>query len=220
MRLPDDSHRATIYGKTGSGKTIAALWQLSHRSYDTKPWIVLDFKGDINISQIPYTKEFAIGDTPQEPGIWLAHPIPEVDDEKVEKTLWGIWRNENTGLYVDEGYMVPKKSSAYKALLTQGRSKHTPVITLTQRPVWMSRFAISEADFHQVFFLSDSDDRKVVQRFIPYDIDARLPEFHSYYYDVGTEDLLALAPVPALAEICETFEKRLGPTQKKTRRFL
>jgi hypothetical protein len=210
MRLPNDSQRLTIYGMTGSGKTIAALWHLSQRSFTTRPWVVFDFKGDSTIAEIPHTHDIGIGDVPKHPGIYIVRPIPEMDDEKVEAFMWKIWERERIGVYIDEGYMVARKNSAFKALLTQGRSKSIPMITLSQRPVWMSRFVISEADFHQVFFLADESDRSVVQRFIPYDItENRLPKYHSYYYDIGEDDFTGLKPVPKPEVILETFETRL-----------
>lgn len=217
MRLPNDSQRLTIYGMTGSGKTIAALWHLSFRSYTTRPWVIVNSKGDETIDSIPYTKELDLKDTPKKPGIYIVRPVPEVDDEKLDALFWRIWERGKIGVYIDEGYMMPRKSSAFKAMLTQGRSKSIPMITLSQRPVWMSRFVISEADFHQVFFLSDTADRDVIQRFIPYDItENRLPKYHSYYYDIADDDFTPLAPVPKPATILETFERRL----KRTTRFL
>lgn len=217
MKLPNDSQRLTMYGQTGSGKTVAGMWHLSQRSYTRKPWLVFDFKGDEHIGQIPHVEEIKPGDTvPKHAGIYVTRPVPESDDEAVELMMWDVWKRENIGLFVDEGYMISRKNSAYKALLTQGRSKSIPIITLSQRPVWMTRFAISEADFHQVFFLADEADRDVVQRFIPYDMDERLPKYHSYFYDVGNDHFLGLAPVPDPAAILETFEERL----KRKWRFL
>lgn len=215
MRLPNDQQRLTIYGQTGSGKTVAALWHLSQRSYTTRPWIVFDFKGDEHIGQIPYAQVVEVGHVPKKAGVYIVRPVPETDDEAVRDMMWDIWRQEQTGVFVDEGYMVNRNNSAFKALLTQGRSKSIPMITLSQRPVWMTRFAISEADFHQLYFLADESDRDVVQRFIPSEVtERRLPKYHSYYYDVGDDSLTALKPVPHPDEILRTFETRL---ERKTR---
>lgn len=218
MRLPNDTQRLTVYGQTGSGKTVAGSWHLSLRSYHRRPWLIFDFKGDDIIEQIPHLEEIAPGATiPKHPGVYVTRPVPEQDDENVESMMWNIWKRENTGVFIDEGYMVGRRNKAFLALLTQGRSKHIPMITLSQRPVWMSRFAISEANFHQVFFLADESDRDVVQRFIPHELSEKpLPRFHSYYYDVGNDTLTGLKPVPSPAEIFETFEEKL----KRSWRFL
>jgi hypothetical protein len=201
----------TIYGMTGTGKTVAALWHLSERNFTEMPWIVIDFKGDSHIRALQGTKPILSGGkVPSEPGIYVARPIPESDEAWVEDLLWGIWHQGNTGLYVDEGYMIGSKSKAFNALLTQGRSKVVPMITLSQRPVWLSRFVISEAEFHQVFFLSDSQDREIVQRFIPYDItERRLPRFHSWYYDVARDEFDGLKPVPKPSLIYSRIAARL-----------
>jgi hypothetical protein len=208
IRLANDQQRTTIYGQTGSGKTVAGMWQLSKRSWTTRPWLILDFKGDEHLNSIPGVREIAPGEIPEAAGLYIMHPVPESDDDLIERTLWQVWEHERIGVYIDEGYMIPRRSTGYKALLTQGRAKSIPVITLTQRPVWMTRFAISEADFHQIFFLSDQRDRDTVQGFIPYDVEERLPRFHSYYYDVGDDSFATLGPVPAPSEILNTFRQR------------
>jgi hypothetical protein len=220
--MPDDSHRLTMYGQTGSGKTVAALWHLSQRSFDSKPWLVYDFKEDEHIARIPRLEQLKVGEVPKHPGLYVTRPVPEHDDDSVEESMWGIWKQRDTGVYVDEGYMIGKRNAAYKALLTQGRSRSIPVITLSQRPVWMTRFAISEADFHQIFFLADESDKDVVQRFVPHDMgEQRLPRYHSYYYDVGRDDFLGLKPVPKLEETLDVFERRMKkPDVRRTPRFL
>lgn len=203
MRLPGPEDRLVLYGQTGTGKTNGALWHLSEsESYLERPWLVLDFKGDEHISNIKMTPLRAGAKMPNEPGLFVARPVAEVDESWTEDLLWSAWHQGNTGVYIDEGYMIPSKSKAYNALLTQGRSKGIPMITLTQRPVWLSRFVISEAGFHQVFFLSDEADRDIVQRFIPHDItERRLPKYHSWYYDVSNDEFTGLKPLPKPAVV-------------------
>jgi hypothetical protein len=199
-----------MYGMTGSGKTVAALWHLSERDFMEKPWVILDFKGDSHIAAIKAIPLPSGSKAPTEPGIYVARPIPEADEAWTEDLLWNIWQNGHTGVYVDEGYMIGTKSKAFNALLTQGRSKGIPMITLSQRPVWLSRFVISEAEFHQVFFLSDQQDREIIQRFIPHDItERRLPKYHSWYYDVSEDDFTGLKPVPRPALIREKINAEL-----------
>lgn len=216
MILPSDHDRLTMYGQTGSGKTVAGLWHLSLRSFNRRPWIVYDYKGDEHIGQIRGAEVIGLPKIPKHPGVYIVRPIPDVDDDLVEESMRRIWAQERTGVFIDEGYMVSQRNKAFKALLTQGRSKSIPMITLSQRPVWMDRFAISEADFHQVFFLADAGDRDVVQRFIPHDMADRLPKYHSHYYDVGDDNFQKLKPVPHPDLTLQTFEDRL----KRKTRFL
>ena len=41
------------------------------------------------------------------------------------------------------------------------------MITLSQRPVWLDPFILSEAEYYQVFRLNHKNDRKKVEEFIP-----------------------------------------------------
>lgn len=217
MRLANDTQRSFKCGKTGSGKTYAGIWELSLRSYDSIPWIVYDFKGDELIAQIPKAQEIGLNEVPKKPGVYIVRPVPETnDDELVTEQMWKIWAQENTGIYIDEGYMISPRNKAYRAILTQGRSKHIPVITLSQRPVWLpTRFVISESDFFQVFFLNDSEDVKTVQRFVHGNLNVReLLQYYSYYYDVADDDFCVLRPVPDKGIILDTFALRLAPKRK------
>lgn len=214
--LPGDDERITLIGSTGSGKTTAGLWQLALRNWRQMPWIILDFKGDRLVNDIPGAKHIKLGAAlPKKPGIYLAHPLPD-QTEEVENLLWKIWQAGNTGLFVDEGYML-EKSKAYRALLTQGRSKTIPIVTLVQRPVWVDRFAISEANHLQLLDLHDIRDRATVQPLISgVDYIRNPPErFHSYWWDVARKGLFHLQPVPDWPSIRKMF----APVRSK-RKFL
>lgn len=213
MRLPDSTNRLAIVGATGSGKTQAALWHLSMRDIDQRPWVVYNFKTDKSIDAIPHARNIELDEVPIKPGVYVVHPHP-AQMEEVEKQMWEIWEREGIGVYVDEGYMVGDRNPAFRALLTQGRSKEIPVIVLSQRPVWMDRFVFSEAEFFQIFRLQHRKDMKSVEEFVPANLSRRLPEFHSYYYDVALDKLTPLRPVPAIEEIHRTFERRLARVRK------
>lgn len=208
MNLPDDTQRLSIVGATGSGKTQAAMWHLSNRDYLDRPWIVYNFKTDRSIDSIPYKKDIELDEIPVKPGIYVTHPQPD-SQEEIEAQMWEIWKRGGIGVYVDEGYMVGNNNPAFRAILTQGRSKEIPAIVLSQRPVWMDRFVFSESEFFQVFRLNHKQDRKNVEQFIPADIGNRLPAYHSYYYDVGENKVTVLRPVPSIETIYRSFESRL-----------
>ncbi len=213
MRIPDETNRLAIVGATGSGKTYAALWQLSMRDIDMRPWVIFNWKMDASIDGIPGARPIDLEEIPVKPGVYIYHPHPDQTAD-VERIMWEIWQRGGIGVYIDEGYMVGDRNPAFRAILTQGRSKQIPVIVLSQRPVWMDRFVFSESEFFQVFRLQHSKDRKSVQEFIPKPIDKRLPEYHSYYYDVSRDMVTVLKPVPDLKTIYATFSRKLETVRK------
>jgi hypothetical protein len=214
LRRPGDTDRLAIVGATGSGKTHAALWHLSMANYDQKPWIIYDFKGDDLINGIESAYDLDIDDElPKRPGIYICHPNPD-DEDELDVHMRKVWARENMGVYVDEGYMVGKNNKGFRRLLTQGRSKHIPLIVLSQRPVWMDRFVFSESGFFRVFRLQHNGDLRKVNEFIPYPITRRLPEYHSYYYDVASNEIGVMPPAPDQDAILDTFDARLSKLKK------
>jgi len=224
IRMPNDRQRILVLGKTGTGKTCAAVWHLSQKDFKRKAWIVLNHKGDDLIDSIEGAHHVDLNFRPKKPGLYIYHPIPDVDDSEVTQLLWDIHAMGDIGVYVDEGYMIPNRDPAFQALLTQGRSKKIPMIILSQRPVWLTRFAISESDFFQIFQLGDQRDRQTVQGFVPVDLEKlmqapvntqpALKKFHSIYYDVGANKCVIMTPVPTADAVLARFD--LGKKRKQT----
>lgn len=210
LSLPTDRQRVTVIGKTGSGKTQAAAWLLARRSYTTKPWIIFDFKHEDLFEEIPNIREIGLKPkVPRHAGLYIVRPDPS-EKEEVEELLREIWRRERIGIYIDEGYMIPKNSSALQAILTQGRSKQIPVIMLTQRPVDVSRFVFSEADYIQCFQLTDRRDMKTVEEFARLPLDTPLPgPYYSWWWDNTRNFKAILQPVPSKDTILALFKSRL-----------
>lgn len=208
MRFPNDTQRHMIYGMTGSGKTVAGLWALEKRNFQARPWVILDFKRDGTIARIPRLEEIDIrSKIPKQPGLYVTRPLPNSDDD-VDQFLWRIWEKMKTGLFIDEGYMINRFSKAYSAILTQGRSLRIPVIGLSQRPSWLNAFHMSEADFHQVFYMQNPADVKKVMEWVPYSGQME-KNFHSYYFDVSKAKLEYLGPVPDEDEILNRFDLKM-----------
>lgn len=214
FKFPDASNRISIVGATGSGKTRFGIWLFSFAAFKRRPYIVFDFKGDDLIGQIPYAREMDIKDkVPKYPGLYIVRPHPG-DEIDVDKFLWKIWEKENTGIFVDEGYMIDKNSTPLNALLTQGRSKKVPMYMLTQRPVACSRFIFSEASYYACFRMQDIRDYKIIEGFTPFDFSAGLPPFHARWYDVSRDWSAVLKPVPKDGEILDRFERELKPKKR------
>jgi type IV secretory pathway VirB4 component len=53
IRFPDNTQHMALAGRTGSGKTYAALEMLSVRDMDEMPWVIIDHKRDENIKALP-----------------------------------------------------------------------------------------------------------------------------------------------------------------------
>ena len=213
VALPNDSQRLLIVGATGSGKTQAALWHLSHRTYTSMSWVVYNTKADSTIDSIPYSEQIEIDQVPVKPGVFIVKPLPH-EQEALEAHQWEIWKRGSMGVYVDEGYAMGNHNQAFRALLTQGRSKYIPMIVLSQRPVWLDRFAFSESEFMQAFRLQHAKDRAAMEELIPAPLD-RLPAYHSWYYDALGNRTYRMAPVPRLEIIHATFARRLAPERSR-----
>lgn len=214
ITLPRYDKRTAIIGSTGSGKTQFACWLLSSRDFHKRPWIIFDFKGDELIEAIGPKEINVYGPPPKKPGLYVVRPIPERDDKAVEQFLWQVWKNENTGIYIDEGYMLGPRNPALNACLTQGRSKRIEMMILSQRPVWMSKFVFSESNYFAVMNLTLADDRKYVAGYTNGTEINLLPKYHCLWYDCDGQNGTALSPVPGKDELLERFERRLSRNVK------
>lgn len=219
--LPDDTQRLVIVGTTGSGKTQAAMWHVAMRNFDQKPWVLYDWKRDDLINSIEGAVELDVhSPAPEHPGLYLVHPEVEDDDDAVAEQMKDIWRKEDIGVMVDEAYLVAKRNSSFRKLLTQGRSKHIPMIVCTQRPVWVDKFVFTESEFKQVFRLQSEDDHAKLAEYMPrealdsvnrmYPLRGKEMRYWSHYYD-GPEDIIQpMQPVPDQNVIRSMFHAKLA----------
>lgn len=214
LRWPNNTQRATIVGRTGSGKTQFGIFTLTKAPFDHQPYVMVDYKGDDLIGSIERAIEIRLGDVPKHPGLYVVRPLPNQEAE-VDAWLWKVWHRERVGLYIDEGYMLPP-GDAIRTILVTGRSRQIPVTILSQRPSFLPRHVFTEANFHAVFHLNDRRDVVKVKEFFHSDIDLheRLPEYHSRYYDVDRDTAFTLAPVPSRDVLLERLHDRLKPPRK------
>jgi DNA helicase HerA-like ATPase len=217
IRLPGDTDRIAILGRTGSGKTQAAVSHLSWAGFDAIPWVIIDYKNDELINRIDRAEEIGFDTVPEMPGIYILRVRPG-QEEELSEWFRMAWEQEDVGIYVDEGYLIDSRDQWFNACLTQGRSKHIPMIVLSQRPVWLSRFVFSEASFFQVFDLTHSKDIDKVREYIRDDdtkqLEKPLEPFHSYYYDVARRKLDTLGPAPEADVILRRIDARLEVIQR------
>lgn len=210
FRLPTDTEHIAIIGRNGSGKTQFATWMLSERSFDKMPWIVLNFKEDDLIEEINQAKPFGIADKiPSQPGIYVCdHGVHDKEDQiALDEFFHRAWQHENVGIYVDEGYMA-SGLKWFRACMTQGRSRHVPMMVISQRPVWMDRFVWSEASLYVAFDLNLQDDKDTADKMIPGYRRVRLRPFHAVYHDVKSDRTAILTPAPDRETILAAFRRR------------
>lgn len=212
MNFPGPEDHTLILGRNGSGKTVAGGWHLVAKDFNKQPWLIVNTKGDTLLNElatIEGVQTIDINETPGDVGLYIVNPTPD-QGEEINQLLWRVWRKGNTGTYIDEGYAITEEE-ALNALLTQGRSRRCPVIILSQRPAWLSRFAFSECNFIHLFNLQIQTDRKKIGEIVPVDKDYRLAPFHSYWYDVKQDSLQSLTPVPPPGEILQRFRAKFPP---------
>lgn len=219
LTFPDDTQRHAIIGMTGSGKTHFGLWCLSQRSFDRMPWVIIDSKRDPLLKSLPHAEEVAIDrKPPTRKGLYITRPgVADFEGGTVTGFLYDMWRQEDIGLFIDEGYQFNRFDPALRTVLTQGRAKHVPVISLSQKPSWVSPFLFSESEFKSIFYLDMPNDIDRVMEWMPAGqrdpvtggrVDpSGLPDHHSYWRHRRAE-FARLAPCESMDIILERFEDR------------
>jgi hypothetical protein len=106
-------------------------------------------------------------------------------------------------------------------LFTTGRSRKIPIISLTQRPVDVTKYNFSEASHHVIFRLTDKCDQDTVRARVPhteYDRlfrgeNGRLPRYHSLWYDVDNDRTFEMGPAPHPREIISELSRYAAATK-------
>lgn len=220
IRLPRPDQRVAVLGRTGGGKTAGALWLLSRSDFDSRPWVVVDFKRESwlrgsDLSRVPWTAELSVtARPPGKPGLYRMRPKP-ADAERVDEFFMRCWERKNIGLYVDEGLMLDKFGDGFRACLTQGRSLGIPMIVICQRPVQTSVFVFTQADYFMIFRLIGGRDYDILRGYVGDNVRQEvesLPPYHSVWYDVGRDTKYRLKPVPRIGMLRGDMARRLPPS--------
>lgn len=193
-----EGERGLIVGQTGSGKTAFACHMLAN--HPRAPVIIYDTKIEPKFDALPRTvitsdmreaKDLSydeeIYNIVYRPPLGVA-----VDPELMDSALTNHYYNlAHCDAYIDELYTFANNGRAgpgILALLTRGRSKGITTIMATQRPSWIPRICLTEAQRYYIFRLSDRQDVKRLGDVLP-DFDRlynrRLPRYDWYFYDPG-----------------------------------
>lgn len=230
IRLPGYQDRLAIFGCTGSGKTVGALWHLSHKKFDVQPWMVYNPSQDSKFDAIENAKQVDLDFVPSKPGLYVANFFPS-DKPKLEENLGKVLRKGNVGVYVDEGYLSGSSPSLFDIIIA-GRKLSVPVIYLAQRPVEKQGAPIvtigANSEFVQIYELPRESDWNNILEIIPErhwkrqigelenGMEFVEKKYHSLYWDRDARKITKLGPVPKVAEIVAKIDSKL----RKKRRIL
>lgn len=156
----EDGEHMAVVGETGSGKTMLISKLIQTRTY----CVSLKSKGDD--TRLPgklITKAAGIDDIRETRFVLY----PKYEDQRLEfaRLFEKVWKQGAWTVNIDELYQIDELYRLrwfVNRLLTQGRSEHISVVCGMQRPVSVTRFALSQAA-HVICFAQEGRDLKTVE---------------------------------------------------------
>lgn len=179
------SDRLFCCGATGSGKSHLMRRLLA----PVKRAIVLDPKGEIVADRwrcIPASSAIERELEQGNPARVLYQPGPRDSEDFWSSAVERAYETGDCTIYVDEMYLIvppgQRTPQPIIAAITTGRSRGIGVWCVTQRPVWVTLFAKSEATHYFCFRLMLDEDRRNVAAFMGEEILKPIRDEHGYYY--------------------------------------
>jgi len=214
FRLPSPDSRTLVIGGTGSGKSTFLAWLLSRMDFDRRQWFAIDSKRDprdvfVRLVKAKIARSIAPPDwiARRGAGLSIVHPKWK-DDDSLERFFEAAYRAGNVGILIDELFSVPN-GSALERLYYQGRSKRVQILAACQRPVDITRYAISQSDCFAISTLRDADDYRRVKGFVPSpDLQAIRPQYHFLWYDAPRHAQFVLTPAPPVWQTIDNISAR------------
>jgi hypothetical protein len=188
------------------GKSYWAKWAVlrSHRLR----WVILDTKHDPEWDswyiQSPLPSARQLGELWREHERVVVRPAPAENIDGV-LDIWLEMLHENFnrfGIVIDETYQVafgPRAGPGFTGLVTRGRVRGQTVIMGAQRPAWVPKFVMTEANGYAIFALNVMTDRQVVAGMVgdrwKRQVLGRLTPRRWLWYDVASDRLVSMNPV-------------------------
>ncbi len=189
-----------LIGDTGSGKTFLEARLLDYRQYvivlRTKPDDV-QFPGYLRIKRIE-----SINTAHHR---YLLEPKYERQRLELHRALEMAWKGGGWTVAIDELYYAQERlklEQPIEMLLTQGRSKHISVVCGMQRPVGVTRFALSQCT-HWFVFRQEGRDVKTLRDAGHPELEKIVPSLGKYefvYWRRGTREFI-VAKAQQLGEL-------------------
>lgn len=213
--------RGLLVGQSGSGKTYAAAWMLRHASqrvvlFDTKTEPVferlpIEYESLAIVTTRAEMKREIADDRKGADYILVRPSIAEISDPfAIDEYLSEIYHSfTNIFVYIDEAYQFHRGTQAGPGLigiLTRGRARGITTLVSTQRPAWITRFALTESNRFYVFRLIDSKDWARLGDVIPSipKDGINLPRYQYIYYVQGDDAYTRMAPLSPIASLSWT----------------
>lgn len=205
LPLINPGDRATVAGRTGSGKSTMARWLLNR---SPGHWIILNPKHTKAYAALPDSVTLnginikKLKKSLAENRFTILNPTSaQANAENMDGLVQYLHEEyENIGLGVDELYTLHKNGQPGDGLvgwLTRGRELKQSFMGLTQRPAWISKFLFSESDYVGGMSLVLADDRKRMREITGHDeFLEQLPPREWLWYDVANNHLRKFGAVP------------------------
>jgi len=204
--VPHQGERVLLCGQTGSGKTGLACWLL--RRIEQSPVIIYDTKIDEKFRALPFSTVVeswnelleAVERAEHDYIIMRPHVNVVSDPELLDKHLLYHYNHlHGTVVYIDEVTQFHQNGRigpGFLSVLTRGRSRGITTIMSTQRPSWISRSCLTEAQRFFILRLKDKRDSKVFDAVIEdFSHAPKAPKHWFYYENDGEENLRLFRPI-------------------------
>ena len=166
---------AVIFGRNGSGKTVYVkeLIKSLHLKYPKAAIVIINQKADESFDGViePCYRNLRFK-TGMLYNWYVPSDTPEIKSaELIEHFLMDAWdkakkKKQEIFIIADEGQALNARSYILQTAWTQGRSKRFSVITLAQRPVWLSKFCISQSAYLVIYNIAGMDDLKAIDDYM------------------------------------------------------
>lgn len=185
IHLKNDQ-RVIILGTTGSGKTVLAKHFLARLNRV----VVIDPKHEFRLDGFTIRKTLPLFGSR-----WrmIYRPRGNDDDARMVALFRDLFRLKNATIYVDELASLteryPHATAELADIARTGREKRVTVWAATQRPRFIPRVFLSEAENSFVFSLRLPDDRAYVAKFTDALVENEIERFAFWYYHPMNDDI-------------------------------